>query len=1182
MSRNWTYNQQLAINARRGSLLVSAAAGSGKTAVLVERVTRMVTDSDNPVPIERLLIVTYTKAAATELKERISGTLNELIRENPDNKWYRRQLIYLPRASISTVDSFCGELVREFFEQLDISRDYRIADNGELSLLKEEAMEQTLEYFYAQKSVAFSHLVETFSTPRDDRKLQATILRMQEFLKSHPFGDNWLDEKLQYYTDFLSASESVWGKIIIEYAISCADYCLDLTRSSLMNLEQEPELLSMVSGLLNSDIVYLQNLKSKLINSSWDEISSFASTFVTGTLRAKGYSDHPLKIQVSEIRKTVKKNIGKIQELFIRSDSDIKNDVLLQTDVVKALFDCVRVFDNNYTELKFSKNVADFSDIMHKTLELLVFCDNSGKPQFTQFADIVSDRFDAVMVDEFQDANEVQDLIFNAVSHNGSNLFVVGDVKQSIYAFRQAMPEIFLNRKNSLPLYNDADDNYPAKVILERNFRSRGEVTDFINFIFRTLMSEQVGDMEYSEEEELVSAAQYIPATTPCNELHLLDLDEIGDIDAAIAEARYIASVILKKCKSTYISDKGSQRLVRFGDVAVLMRSKNTYGDIYANELRRCGVPAVCESGAGFLGSQEIMLAVNFLKIVDNPIQDIPLLSIMLSPVYGFTPDDLAIMRSENKKIPLYLSLKNYADNGNAKAAMFISDMDYLRNLSLTLPADLFIGALYDHTGLLSLSSATGGELAVNNLRLLMEYARNYEQGATKGVSAFVKFIDRLQMNNTDLQSAAVTGNEADNVVRIMTIHSSKGLEFPICILANTAREFNSDTKDNILLHSKLGFAAKRRDDLLMCSYNTLPREAVALELKRSEKSEELRVLYVALTRAKEQLVMLVTKKKLSSYVSKLAQNITENDKLSPFVVRDCKHISDWLVMCGLMHPAGDDLRQFADMKKSHFSCADSGNFKVSIINKLDFDFNPEKAGTSVEIDYEDVPENIVEIIKDRFDNSAYKHSALCSLPQKVTASALAHKDSSKHFSRILSKPAFMSDSPLSAAEKGTAMHKFMQYCDFIAARESVQGEISRLKHSSLLSTEEADSLNINKISHFLNSTIIDQALKAEKLHREYRFTVNIPAYMVDESIDEEIKDYPVILQGAVDLAIEENNGIIIVDYKTDAVKTVSELESRYRKQLELYKTAVEQTTGKPVLKCLIYSIYLCETLEVL
>ncbi len=1182
MSRNWTYNQQLAINARRGSLLVSAAAGSGKTAVLVERVTRMVTDSVAPVPIERLLIVTYTKAAATELKDRISGTLNALIKSDPTNNWYKRQLVFLPQANISTVDSFCGEVVREFFQKLSISRDYRIADNSELSIFKEEALQKTLEEFYAKRSAGFTKLVETFSTSRDDRKLQSDILRMHEFLKSHPFGNKWLEEKLGFYTKFTTAAESVWGRIIIDYALSAVDYCISMTQTALNAMEDEPELLSLVSDLFNGDMQYLHTLKCKLQNSSWDDISAFADTFVSGTLRAKGYTNHPIKIQVAEIRKVVKKNIEKIQDLFLRQEEDIRNDIILQSDVVAELFECVKAFDKHYTELKTSKNIADFSDIMHRTLELLVECNAEGEVVYTEVADIISDRFDAVMVDEFQDANEVQDLIFNAVSHGGKNLFVVGDVKQSIYAFRQAMPEIFLSRKNVLPLYNEEEDNYPSKVILERNFRSRSEVTDFINFTFRTLMSEQVGDMEYTDEEQLVPAADFPPASTVCNELHLLDLDKIGEIDAAIAEARYIAALILEKCKHSQVKDGDKQRNVRFGDVAVLMRSKSTYGDIYANELRRCGVPAVCESASGFLGSQEVMVAVDFLKIIDNPLQDIPLLSVLMSPVYGFTPDDLAVMRAENRRIPLYMSVKNSAEKGNAKSQHFISHIDTLRNLSLTLPSDLFIGALYEHTGMLSLALATGGELALNNLRLLMEYARNYEQGASKGISAFVRYIDKLQTNGTDLPAAALTGDEGENVVRIMTIHSSKGLEFPVCIIANTAREFNSDTKDNVLLHSKLGFAAKRRDDLLMCSYNTLPREAVSLELKRSEMSEELRVLYVAMTRAKEQLIMVATKKKLSSYVSKLAQNITSDNKLSPFVVRDCKHISDWLIMCALMHPAACNLRGFADLERSSFLCEDTGNFKVTIVEDFDYEFDWLGGKVVKETLFEDVPENTREIIRNRFDGWSYKYSALCNLPQKVTASALTHKESMANLSRILAKPSFMSDSPLTAAEKGTALHKFMQFCDFSLARKDIAAEIIRLRDTARLTAQEADSIDREKASAFIHSSIVSDVLTAEDYYREYRFSVNIPAFMADETVPPEIKDHPVILQGSVDLAILNKDGIIIVDYKTDRVQDVSVLATRYRKQLLLYKEAVEQITGRPVISCLIYSVYLSEVLEVL
>ena len=1182
MSRQWTDNQRLAIKARSGSLLVSAAAGSGKTAVLVERVIQMVTDSETPVPIDRLLIVTYTRAAAAELKERIQKTLLELISKNPQNPWYRRQLVHLPLAHISTVDSFCGDLVREFFQKLSISGDYRIADSGELSLLKQEAMQETLDKFYSQQDMNFVKLVEAFASARDDSRLQSNILRLYEFLRSHPFGDKWLSEKLAYYGDCTDVSESVWGRIVLDYTASAVDYAIELTENSLNLLTKEPELYAKASSLFTDDLGFFTKLRNILKTSDWNTVVSFVHTFTTGRLNARGFTDHPIKLRVSANRDIVKSTVKTIQRLFIQTQEDILADIKTQYPIVDKMFECVRTFDEIYTSIKLQKNVADFSDIEHYALELLVNLDSQGNVTTTEIADIISDRFDAVMVDEYQDANEVQDLIFNSVSHNGKNLFVVGDVKQSIYGFRQAMPEIFLSRKNSLNLYNEAEDNYPAKVILERNFRSRSEVTDFINFTFRALMSEQTGDLEYNEEEMLVPQAPYNPATTPCNELHLLDLDEIGDIDAAVAEARHIADIVLRMSKETYIKDKDTERLVEFRDVAVLMRNMSRYADIYVNELRRCGVPAYCETSTGFLTLHEIKVAVNFLRVVDNPIQDIPLLSVMMSPVYGFTADDMARIRCDNRKTSLYLAVKKYAEEGNAKAQHFLEDISMLRDLSLTLPADLFIGALYEHTGILASSSVTGGELAVNNLRLLMEYAQNFEKGSSKGISAFVGFIDKLERNGTDLPAATVSNPEGVSAVRIMTIHGSKGLEFPVCIVANTARQFSSDAKENVLLHSKLGFASKRRDDRLMCSYNTLPREAVSLEIKRSEKSEELRVLYVAMTRAKERLIMLATKKKLPSYIEKLSSGIVSSDKVPPFVVRDCTYLSDWLVMCALMHPNGGELRAYAGLAEPDtFSCEDTGNFTVKIVDSLNFDFKGADTVVETSAEFESVPESVGKLIKDRFDY-VYPYTSLTTLPQKVTASELAHKDSQRRFDRILATPAFLSDSPLTPAQKGTAMHTFLQYCDFENARADVKAEADRLCKEGRLTQLQAESLDLSRLEKFVNSDVITMALGGTQYFREYRFTVNIPAGMVDDSIPQELSSTPVILQGSVDLAIETEDGIIVVDYKTDRVKSADDLVGMYAKQLTLYKTAIEQITGKKVSRCLIYSIYLSESKEVL
>lgn len=1182
MSRDWTANQKLAIEARGGSLLVSAAAGSGKTAVLVERVIQMVTDSEKPVPIDRLLIVTYTRAAAAELKERIQTTLLDLINKNPDNPWYRRQLIHLPSAHISTVDSFCGDLVREFFQQLPISGDYRIADTGELSLLKQEAMQITLEKFYSQHDIRFLNLVEAFASARDDSRLQSNILRLYEFLRSHPFGDKWMAEKLSYYKDVTSVGDSVWGKIILDYTISAVNYAINLTEASIELLKEEPELYAKASPLFEEDLGFFRKLQRFLNNPDWNEIASFVHTFVTGRLNARGFTDHPIKLRVASNRDIVKGTVKTIQRLFMQSEEDILSDITSQFGIVKKMFECVSTFSAEYTNLKLNKNVADFSDIEHYALELLVSLDDNGTPVTTPNAQIISDRFDAVMVDEYQDANEVQDLIFNSVSHNGTNLFVVGDVKQSIYGFRQAMPEIFLGRKNSLKLYSREEDNYPAKVILERNFRSRKEVTDYINFTFNALMSPETGDLEYNEEERLEPSAPYTPSKVPCNQLHLLDLDEIGDMDAAIAEARHIAQVVLSMCKDTYIKDKEGERLARFGDFAVLMRNMSRYADIYVNELKRCGVPAYCETSTGFLSLHEIKVAVNFLRVVDNPVQDIPLLSVMMSPVYGFTADDLAQIRCDSRKTSLYLAVKKFADRGDIKSQSFLSHIAMLRDLSLTLPADLFIGALYEHTNLVSVSRVTGGEIAVNNLRLLMEYAQNFEKGSSKGISAFVAFIDKLERNGTDLPAATVSNPEGQDAVRVMTIHGSKGLEFPVCIVANTARQFSSDAKENVLLHSKLGFASKRRDDILRCSYNTLPREAVSLEIKRSEKSEELRVLYVAMTRAKEHLIMIATKKKLPDYVAKLSSGLVAGEKLPPFVVRDCGYLSDWLVMCALMHPNGGELRSYAGMDEpSAFSCEDTGNFSVSIINSVSFDSVTDAKRVESSPEYEAVPTDVSGVITNRFDY-VYPHTALTTLPQKVTASELAHKDSAVNFDRILSKPAFLSDSPLTPAQKGTAMHTFLQYCDFQSARADLHSEVDRLCSQGRLNPLQAQSLDMQKLSAFLNSDVITLALESGNYMREYQFTVNIPASMVSSSDSPELSQEFVILQGSIDLAIITSDGIIVVDYKTDRVKSTDILAEMYRKQLELYKVAIEQITGKKVTRCLIYSIYLSESKEVL
>lgn len=1171
MSTKWTDNQLLAINARGGDVLVSAAAGSGKTAVLVERVLRMLTDPINPVSIDRLLIVTYTRAAAAQLKDRISTKLSELILAHPDNRFYRRQLVLLPRAHISTVDSFCSDLCREFFHELDITRDYKIAEQGQLSVLSSAALEETLNELYEERNPDFYELVRCFSNSKSDRGLGENVLKLYEFLRSHPFFDAWLDEKLSYYTDFTSAADSIWGQVILKNAKRIIEYGLSLAEKTISVAEEEPELLSKVSTLLYGDKKYFEALAEAIDTKSWDEIRDLVYSFQTGVLNARGYKEHPVKLKVASNRDILKSCVSELKGLFESDENRCVEDIKALYPVVSQMFKCVRVYDKKYTEQKKLKNLADFSDVEHWALELLVKHSENGV-DFTETATTVASRFDSVLVDEYQDANEVQDLIFKAVSKE-SNLFIVGDAKQSIYAFRQAMPEIFINRKDTYPLYSADADSYPAKIMLEKNFRSRVELTDYINFVFDRLMTKETGDIDYIDGEGLVSGASYTPTDTPCAELHLIDADSFDDEDNITLEAQHIASIIRKELYETTVKDGDGVRKCTYGDIAVLLRSGKKNSALYVRELEKFGIPATFESSSSFFDLPEIKLTLSVLRVIDNPAQDIPLLSTMLSPMFGFTPDDMASIRANCRKGSLYGAVLKAAEEEGSKAQSFIDTVDTLRTLAVTMTAEDFINTLYEHLGIIPVCACMGGERAVGNLRMLTEYAAKFEQGMAKGINAFVSYLDKLIESGCDLTAAESGGDDILNAVRLMTVHSSKGLEFPVCILAGTHRKFSTDTTDNVLLHSHLGFAAKRRDKEMGVNFNTFVRKALAMEKKQSEMSEELRVLYVALTRAKEKLIMTAVKKNTAKYLSGISSKLLSGDSISPYVVSGAKAICDWLFMTSLLHKDATLLRGIAKADNLEYS-NNSSMLSVKVIDDIVFEDTEGEVAHIVTYDAD--AKDIDEVIDKRF-NFIYPHKELCSLPLKVTASELSHIKSGKTFEKILSKPRFLSSSKLTAAEKGTAMHKFLQFANFDLARQDLDLEIRRLTDIRL-SEAESQSLDTDKLKRFLQSDIITDAIN-NQTYREYRFTVNIPASLTELTDDSETT---VILQGAVDLLIVKDNEITIVDYKTDRVDSTDILLERYHKQLSLYKEAVSACFELPISRCLIYSIHLGEYKEVL
>lgn len=1177
MARNWTDHQRDAITARGGSIIVSAAAGSGKTAVLVERVIRLITDTENGVDADRLLVVTYTRKAAAELRSRLKEALSDCIKNDPSNAFLIRQQSLLSKAHISTVDAFCMSLCKEYFYLLDIDRGVRIADEGELSVLRSDAMRLALDVMYEEKDPRFYELAETFSSARDDSRLEDNIERLYDFLRSHPFPDRWMREKLSCYEDAGHVTDTVWGRIILEYTAEAADYLRDLLTRAETAITLDENLYEKLHELFEDDAVFWTALDTAVREKDWDQISEVLSSFRAGRFQTpKGYGSHPLKIEAASARDVFKETVKTLQKLYAQTEERCQSEIAILRGMAQQLFRAEALFEEHYALLKKERGVADYADIEHWVLSLII---DEETMQPTAVAREIAGRFDFIMVDEYQDANEVQDTIFKTISRKEENLFVVGDVKQSIYGFRQAMPELFLKRKNESVLYDQNDPQFPARIILEKNFRSDAAILSAVNFFFSKLMSPEVGDIEYNEEERLAAGADYLPQEEPAVEFCLVDKAGVGEEDTAVAEARAIADRIHQMvADGISVKDGDAYRPVCYGDFAVLMRNMKRYGALYREVFELYGIPAHSEKSAGFLGSREIMLLTNFLRVINNPALDIELLSVVMSPVFAFDEDDLARIRIGLRKGSLYAAISLDAEKGGEKSRAFLKELAYYRGLSATMPLYKLITVIFERSSFMAIIAASDSSgAAVGNLRLLLDYARSFEQNTRRGLSSFVTYLDRLVEEGSDLPCAAGDGGP-DLGVELMTVHSSKGLEFPVVILANTARDFRSEKSKSVLLHARYGYAQKIYHPGLSAFFNTMPRSALELEIKRDEMSEELRILYVAMTRAKQKLIMFATPSgTVSNYLSAIAKKLAGGREISPFAVRSAAKLSDWLLMCAMLHPDGEPLWEYADIEVDHETQTDF-RLRCRVID-TPFDGDPHDAPDEASAVTEG-DTKVIDALKKHLD-FRYPYEALGNLPVKVAASVLAHQMTEESYDRHLDRPAFLQGETLTSAEKGTALHALMQYVDFAAAREDLARELAALQAGGYLTGEQAGSVDMQRARRFIESDLVTRCLNAQAVYKEYRFNVRIPAKYVDPSIADAFREEKVILQGAVDLAFVEDGALVIVDYKTDRVKQPEILAERYASQLLLYKDAMEECLGLPVKECLIYSIHHSTEIEV-
>ena len=1181
MGVNWTTDQRHAIECRKGSVLVSAAAGSGKTAVLVERVIRRLTDKDNPCSAEDLLIVTFTRAATAQMREKIGAAILKRLSEDPTDRHLRRQYMLLPFAKICTIDSFCNDLVRENFHALGISPDYSLLDNETAVIMKNDVCEAMLERAYEEDSDGrFSELSDMMSSGSSDEDFAKLIIKMYDISTAYPFPDLWLDSLIGEYSQ-PDINKSRWGGIIKKYVCDMLDYCVSSSRDMMTAMESDPIVADAYGAAVQNDINMYAELREK-INSDWDEaLEAFKTVKYMSLGRVpKGYESETKNV-VTTARKKLKDLLKKVPGIMCVSSEEHADDMRLLRDPVTKLIELVKQFGREYSAEKDKMNSADFSDILHRALNLLAVSDGSGGYIKTDLARELSSHYVEILVDEYQDINEAQDMIFRAISADENNLFTVGDVKQSIYRFRQAMPEIFLRRRSTTHSFESG--KYPLGITLGSNFRSRVGVTSCVNYIFRQLMSTEAGELEYDDSEALNAAAKYPERDTPDCELHVVT-DKGNRADTLEAQARYVAKYIERTVREgkMLVTKGGALHPASYGDFCILLRTAKNVSSVYANALSERGIPVFSPETGGFFEAAEISFILSLLRALDNPVQDIPLAAVMLSPLFGFSAGELADIRASAKERleagetePLYRSVAVSADGGSKKAAAFLKKIESLRRLSLTLSAGELVRRVCEETGFDAIVGAMpDGERRRLNVGLLCDYAEKYEAAGNLGLSGFIRFIDKVARTSGDLATAARPSENAD-IVRIMTVHQSKGLEFPICILADMQHAFNErDNTESVLISSSAGLGMKRRTEDGISVYDTASRRATVITSERMGRSEEMRVLYVALTRAKENLVMVTSVPNPEKGLAKVAVECGIGERANPFAVLRMNNFSDLVLTALMRHPAADELRKLSGVDVPIF-LSEKDKFKLKVVVSDSESFMTESANEQ-KIAAKPVFFNEVQARLDYSD----PRSVLSSVPAKRAASDGSERGINREYFAS-SRPAFMSSGGLTPAQRGTATHKFMQFSNYAAARAGIESELARLVDGGFLSEDEGKAVNIGAAKRFFMSPLAERIFASDNVMREKKFAALFPAKFFYPELTGEAAEEKIVVQGIADCVFVEDGKLVIVDYKTDTGVDAEALLDRYSAQLGIYREALSQALGMPVKETLLYSFFMNSTVKV-
>lgn len=1152
----WTPQQNNAITARGRNILVSAAAGSGKTAVLVERVIKKITDSKNPIDIDKLLIVTFTNNAASEMKFRITKSLKEILRNEPFNQNAQRQLNLMPNAKICTIDSFCINLVRENFFELGINQDFTNLDENEASLLEDEIISNLTDELFENNDEEFIKLVEQFNTPGNEKPFINAVKKVRRFIYAQPFPYSWAYKMSELYNSNTAFENSKWFEYIkdeADYLISIAKKCVN-NNLALLNQIDDSKLNEKFENLFLNDKSLIDNV-SGLLNTSWDDlvklgVPSFARLVSTAKL------DEELASEIKANRNTYTNIIKKeIPAFLICSKEDYVKSLNTLYPIIKKLIDFVKIVDSRLMVEKNERNSYSFSDTEHFAINLL-FTPDGDKIIKKELADRLSAEFEEILVDEYQDTNEAQDLLFAYLS-NGHNLFTVGDVKQSIYRFRLAMPNIFNSRRKLYTDYSPNDNEKSSKIILDKNFRSSKGICEYVNFIFSKVMSERVGELDYDAQNRLNFGADYKKNDIPSAQIHILDGAKGEETDTR--EAMQIAKLIRKKIDSKeQIKDGDEYRDIRYSDFAILFRSMKNHVDSYVEVFTDMSIPVQCDNSSNLFENNEIKLILSLLRTIDNPTKDISLLSTMMSPVYAFTADELAQIRIENKRKNFYFSVVN---SQNEKVLNFLEDIKNLKKLSVTMSVSNFIRYLVENKGIVAFINAMGnGEQRYQNILALISFAQKFDSGVNIGLTSFIRYIDKIIDTDKGIDSKSIVSGK-DDAVTIMTVHHSKGLEFPICILAGAARNYNTgELTENLLINTVYGFGLKVHNEERMYNIQSIPYSVIKSKSANELMSENLRVLYVAMTRAKEQFITFISCQNIERKMQTLYSKLIDGE-ITPYTVKSCKSDADIILLCSLFHQNAGQLRELAGCRLF----ANPADFDMSIdIDKSEGfeedEIKPEKA---------EYQEGTVNEIAEKLSYK-YDYLPLSNVTSKMTASSL--DDSDTNFEYITSsKPAFMNKAEMTPAMRGTAMHTFMQFCNYNLAKENLDIEIENLVSGGFITEEQGKSLDKKRLASFFNSPLAKRMFNSDKIYREIKVSTFLSANEV-YGIDFDDK---ILVQGIADCVFEESGQLVLVDYKTDRVKDENELLERYKKQLTFYKYAIEKTLKMPVKEVMLYSFYL-------